>query len=676
MQNNVHVSSTNGVCTITIDVIGRSVNVLNEAVVSELESAISKIENDDTIKAVILRSGKPNTFIAGADIHQLNSASESDLKMIIERGNKLMNRIESLKSKIVTVAAINGVCLGGGLELALAFDYRVASKSAKVGLPEVKLGLIPGWGGTQRLPKLVGVIKGLEMIMRGETVSALRALSYGLIDVVVDDHMIDVAPMNFIERCFKVGRPHHKDRRSFKTKILEMTKLGKRFICNKAKKKAIKDSYTLYPALPAAVDAIKAGVVGGDGFKVEAGEFVKLAVGDVSKNLRRVYFLSENAKKSASGSKFKSVGILGAGTMGCGIATVSSLSSNVVLCDADAMLSKALIKIKASIDNDVRRKNIDDVQARNRYNRIVPIDFSNDLSAFSDCDLVIEAVPEDMAIKSSLFDKLGKCVSHDCIIATNTSALDIDVLATNVPHPERFVGIHFFNPVEKMQLVEIIRGKCTSDETIARALAYVKQIGKLPVVVKNSPGFLVNRILMPYLVAAANILSNYRNEISDIDDAAKKFGMPMGPLELLDVIGIDVAVDVTKTFAAAFGNRFNNLANSSTIFNSMGAPTILHGMVGAGCLGKKSGKGFYIYNGDKKIVNDVIVDILNDRGKLSKPYHDSVQAALVNAMVDEARMVLSEGVCNSEDDIDLAMVFGTGFAPCKGGLMHYIKQIS
>jgi 3-hydroxyacyl-CoA dehydrogenase/enoyl-CoA hydratase/3-hydroxybutyryl-CoA epimerase len=673
------------ILVITFDDPGKGANVLNREVMTELSALLERAETDANVAAVLIRSGKPGMFIAGADLNELDAAESIDeLRGLLRTGQEVFNRLDRLKKP--TAALIAGACLGGGLELALACDYRVAADipATSIGLPETKLGLIPGWGGTQRLTRLTGPERAISMILKGERVSARTARDRNIVHEAPAMHALERVGREMLSKAMAAGGiPVRTRSRTMGQWFLEGP-LGRGMLFAKAREAAAAESRGHYPAVEAAIDAIETGVRHGmaRGLEVEAEHCARLAFTPAGKNLRRLFFLTEGAKRKAR-SKFKAAaaGVLGAGTMGAAIAAVLAASgARVRLRDLkDEFLAKGLERARGIFAYDVKKKTTRPHEAAQKLRRILP---TTTWTGFANADIVIEAVVEDMAAKRAAFTELDARVSDACVLATNTSALDLDDLAASTKKPERMVGIHFFNPVERMPLVEIVRGKATSEGTLAAALGIARQLGKVPIVVKNRPGFLVNRILGPYLVEAGRLLLDLGAPRA-LDDAAKAFGMPMGPAELLDAIGIEVAASVVKTLSAAFGDRLR-------------PPALFEKMIELKWLGKKSGTGFYSYADGETTVNVRLADVLDAARAAEKPPQfdpdeapvfaaplhadrtdlpSATAARLVFPMINEAARALDEGVCEGPDDVDLAMVLGTGFAPFRGGLWRYAQDL-
>ena len=586
-----------GVVKVSLDVPGRPLNVLTHEVMHELEQIISDLEESDDAKLLVIQSTKESGFLAGADVAAIAEIETTDQALhLIEDGQLLFQRIQWLT--IPTMAVIHGPCLGGGLELSLACDYRVArdNSSTKLGLPEIKLGVIPGWGGTQRLPKLVGLTEALTMILQGKHVSARDALKIGLIDKAIAPEDWDEEVERFVTHVLQHGYvTPPKARRTLVKRLLEGTSLG-RGIIFKATKKRLGNKTKAYPALAAAVKAIAHGYRKGvDGFACERQEFVKLLPTMTCRNLLNLFFARERARSlktwSADGlhaahdAPIQKVAVIGGGTMGAGIAQLAAVRGfDVVVKEINDEAAEAGRQRIASLVDTVARKKRWSKEKRDEFVRSIAV--TCDDGPLRDADLIVEAIVERMDIKQALFNELDLVVPESAILATNTSSLSVDKMASSVARKSSFGGLHFFNPVHRMELVEVVRGKATSPATIARLVAFVRALGKTPIVTSDSPGFLVNRVLFPYLGESV-LMVREGYEIPRIDKELKRFGMPMGPLELLDQVGIDVAHHVACSL-------------SSVLKNVEPVAEALAKMVDQGQLGKKSGTGFYHYDRGKK----------------------------------------------------------------------------
>jgi 3-hydroxyacyl-CoA dehydrogenase/enoyl-CoA hydratase/3-hydroxybutyryl-CoA epimerase len=645
-----------GIGWIVLDDPNEKVNLLNPITAGQLDRILDGLALKKP-KAVIFISGKPDVFIAGADIKVLARIESAGHGAELSRaGHKIFNKIEELG--VPTVAAIHGACLGGGCELALACKFRVATDDRKtqIGLPETQLGIIPGWGGTQRLPRLIGLQAALGIVVPGKSVEAVKALKIGLVDAAVP-----LFALRDTARGYALGNLKARRRSVF----WKNTWLVRRLVCRVARKQTLAKTHGQYPAPLRAIDAVEQGLAKRieEGFEIEADLFGEMAATAVSRNLIRVFFLRERFSKlriegvEPSKKKVEKVGVLGAGVMGAGIAQwCSARGLTVRLKDIKPeFVAAGMKRIEDANREGVKRHKLSALDAQHGWERVHP---TTDYTGFHDCDLVIEAVLERIEIKRPLYQELTPRLREDCFVASNTSAIPIDDLAEATGRPERFVGIHFFNPVHKMPLVEVVRGSKTSPEVVAAAVEFAKQLKKIPIVVKGSPGFLVNRLLMPYLNEAGMMLEEGVG-IQEIDRAMLDFGMPMGPLRLIDEVGIDVAVDVAGELAAAFKGRMN-------------VAPILRKLHEAGLKGRKGGAGFYIYKGKKERLNRKIRKMLgHPREPLSK---EAIQKRLIGVMIEEAKRCLSEGVVAGEEDIDTGMIFGTGFPPFRGGLVKYARD--
>ena len=638
-----------GTCVLTFDRPDSPVNIFDVPTLKELDAQLGELRD---ARALILTSAKKSVFVAGADIHLFSQMSAQELAAFVELGQAVFNRLAALK--IPTVAAIHGAAVGGGYEVALACDWRVASPDAvtKIGLPETKLGILPAWGGSTRLPRLIGVPGALDVILGGKTVSARHALKLGMID--------DVAPRDALIRAALVLVEKGKHPRSL-THSAPVNAAVSAVVAHKARADVQRKTRGNYPAVNKALDVILHGSGAWDeatSFARERAAIAELVNLESTRNLIRIFFLQEHAKKSSApaGAKIEHAAVIGAGVMGAGIAQwLSTRGLRVVLRDIDpGRVAAGMAGITKLFADGVRARALTEHEARTAMDHITPA--ATEIPLHS-ADIVIEAAVEKMPVKKAIFQRLDGLVRKDAILATNTSALSITELASATRHPERVVGIHFFNPVHKMQLVEVVAGDATAPEVAARAVQFVQRIGKLPVLVRDRPGFLVNRILLPYLVEAGELFAAGADPVT-IDEAMLDFGMPMGPLRLADEVGVDVAADVATTLAAAFPKR-------------MHVPAILDRMISLKMLGRKSGAGFYRHGpGDEPVVNPAAL-ALRPSGK--SPADLAARLALL--MVNEAAACLAESVAASAGDIDLAMVMGTGWAPFRGGPLRYADSL-
>ena len=660
------------ICILTFDRADSTANVFDRAALMDLNEQIDFVQCHPELRGLVLVSAKKSIFIAGADLTQLARAkSPEELREMIELGQVVFSRIAALN--IPTVAAIHGACVGGGYEVCLACDYRLASpeKATKIGLPETQLGILPAWGGCTRLPRLIGFPKALDIILGGKTLAAKPALKAGLIDEIVPrEYLTDRACRVILERGLNLRRRPHQLLKS----LLNWTPVV-RLIAGKVAGPLNAKTRGHYPAIPKALEVISRGLGSSleASLALEQDAILELGRTDVCRNLIRIFFLQERAKKLTGLPSSENVAslpriepvrrmaVIGAGVMGAGIAQwTSSRDISVILRDInDEAIAKGMAGIARLYEQGVKRHALTKLEARAGLDRISPSALEVPLGH---TELVIEAAVEKMDLKQQLFARLDRLIGPETILASNTSALSISELAASTRHPERVVGIHFFNPVHRMQLVEVVVDRQTHPGVVRRAVKFVQQIGKLPVVVKDSPGFLVNRILMPYLVEAGYLFEQGAR-VEDIDESMLEFGMPMGPLRLIDEVGLDVANHVAADLADKFRER-------------MQSPQVLSAMLKEGLLGRKSGKGFYVHGGkgDYAPVNPEI-DRYHDGTRLAKLVREDLRNRMVLLMINESARCLEEGLVAEPADVDFGMIMGTGFAPFRGGPLRFADQL-
>lgn len=619
-----------------------SANTLNEAIFSEFEAILDKLGQQPQIAGIIIGSAKASGFIAGADIEQFTQLTTiDDTLALIRRGQQICDKLEKLA--IPTAAMIHGFCLGGGLELALACRYRVAEDTpkTKIGLPEVLLGIHPGWGGSVRLPRLVGALHGMDLILTGRAVNARAAKKMGLIDAAVPKRQLHRAARSLI---LNKAKPYKANLLQSLTNHSAIRPILAAFLKKKLNQKIRRDHY---PAPYAVLDNWLFYGVTDKAYGHEATSLSRLQQHDTAKNLIRLFFLQERLKAQSKGVSFipKHVHVIGAGTMGGDIAAWCALRGmQVTLQDREPKYIAPAIKRAY----DLYKKKLKQPQlVQEAMDRLVP-----DVNGvgIKRADVIIEAIYENLEAKQNLFKQLEETAKPDAVLATNTSSIPLDEINGVLNHPERLVGIHFFNPVAKMQLVEVVKGKKTSSGIIQNATAFVRLIERLPVQVASSPGFLVNRALMPYLMEAMQLLEEGVPSAL-IDQAALDFGMPMGPIELADAVGLDICLSVAKNLIQHLGGSVSPK---------------LTAMVEQGKLGRKTNKGFYEYKKGKP-VKPAALDYPLDKNIIAD--------RLILRMLNEAVACLREGVIADQDLLDAGMVFGTGFAPFRGGPMNYIKSI-
>lgn len=665
-----------GVLTAVLDVPERPVNVFDDSVLKELHEIVKHVQSSTgTVQAVVFRSGKPSGFLAGADIHRLQRIKAADeANWILEQGQELFNVIERLK--VPTIAVIHGACMGGGLEFAMACDHRVAvdHPSTRLGLPEVKLGLLPAWGGTQRLPRQVGLSEALPMMLQGKTVTGREAYDLGLVQHLVTAYDADDEIDAFVHQRMK-QLPLRTPTRSWKKWMLDGNPLGRNLVIATARKQSAKYGRH-YPALKRIIDAAAAGMnsptVSAEGLRKERQAFTELLFGATAKNLIGIFLNQEQARKTSTWTKVdpglsvKKIGVIGAGAMGAGIAQVAALKGlDVVLQDVNQeFVDRGLATIRDLYGKAVRKGAVSQADADAALARLHPRVGWGDSH---DLDVMIEAVVERMDVKQSVFASADELLPMHAVLASNTSALSIDEMAAATKRPERVGGLHFFNPVHKMPLVEVVRAPDTSEETIAVLVALAKKLGKTPIVVRQSPGFLVNRILFPYLDEGVRLVVE-GHSVEDVDKAAKRFGMPVGPLELLDFVGIDVGMYVAGTL-------------TQYAQEPSPTPAALQTMVEAGHVGMKSGQGFYVWEKEKRRgpaettgIGDIqkATDTIGE-WRINGESFSPIQQRLALALICEARKCLDERVVDDAWIVDLGMVLGTGFAPFRGGPMKCIE---
>ncbi|NQY42496.1 MAG: enoyl-CoA hydratase/isomerase family protein [Legionellales bacterium] len=620
---------------LSINVQDRSANILTKQALDELEKITENLsENRQEYDGIIIDSKKSTGFILGADIINFVNYSKDDIEKLLIQGQRIFYRLEKLSN---TVCLIDGFCLGGGLELALACDYRVISKESKLGLPEVTLGILPGWGGTVRLPRLVGSFHALNMMITGKPIKSMKCKKIGLVDEVVSCRQLKNAGRWFVKNKPKLRKlPIYE--KIFSIKFIR--DLYHEIVCKKVKKKVNKKHY------PAPYKIIKNWSLSLRKTKIlyenERRTFLQLIDGSyTAKNLIRVYQLQQKLKKYAiNKTEVKHIHVVGTGIMGSEIAAYCALKGfKVTFSDTQLNTLGRLMKMA----NKIFCFRLKGAKLERAFDRLIP-----DYNAYGlqSADLIIEAVSEDLEIKRAVWKDINNKASNTAILATNTSSLPLSSISNMLDDPKRLIGIHFFNPVSRMPLVEVIFENNRDSSCFAEALNFVRVLGKLPLPVKSSPGFLVNRILMPYIVEAFIILEEGDISKETIDYTMKQYGMPMGPIELADVVGLDICLSVGKKLQDSLGIEI---------------PSKIQKLVSAGNLGKKTGRGLYEYSNGKMI---------NSLAKSNLKYRVDVRDRLISKMEIEANECLRDSIVEDKDMIDAGMIFGTGFAPFRGGLLH------
>ena len=659
-----------GVGWLELDVPGEPVNTISPERRDELLEALESVAREGEVRAVVLISRKPRSFIAGADINAFVALRTRDeAHALVRAGQAAINRVESLGKPVV--AAIHGTCLGGGLELALACTYRIATDDpeTQVGLPEVQLGILPAAGGCQRLPRLIGLQPALDMILTGKTLPAARARRLGLVDEVVHPSILDRVAGEAAGRLADGWKPGRR-RLSVRRLATDRNPLGRRMIFAAARKQVLKKTCGHYPAPVAALQAVEHGVTHGveAGLDIEAALFAELAIGGVSRNLVRLFFATTALKKDAGVAgdvpptePVASIGVMGAGFMGAAIGGVAVLraGSDVRFRDRDIRsVAGGLRTARAMLDEQLERGRI---TRHEHHRRLSLLSGTDRWDGFGLADLVIEAVYEDLDLKRQVFREIETRVREGCILASNTSTIPISQIAEAVARPERVLGMHFFSPVAKMPLLEVIAAERTASWATATAVRYGRALGKTVIVVRDRPGFWVNRILAPYLGEAGRLLAE-GVPVETIDRAMVRFGFPVGPVTLLDEVGLDVAHKASLVLHEAFGPRLRPTGG-------------LARMLEDGRLGRKNRRGFYRYEDGKRREVDLAAYEIIGAGADPNVSKEDVQARLVFAMLNEAVLALDEGVVRNARDGDVGAVFGIGFPAFRGGPLRYLDEL-
>lgn len=662
------------IAQLTIDMPGKSANILSKSVLDELAIRLDEVAAHGKLAGLVLISGKPGTFIAGADLREFATSLDigpEQTEAMCRRGQTLFQRLSKLP--YVTVVAIDGICVGGGAELSVWCDRRILSNGERteVGFPEVKLGLYPGWGGTARLPRIIGLANAVEMISSGQSVDAAEAVRMGLASDLVPPSDLLSAAIRLIRDEQQSG-DYLKDRERWSGPIaISETELG--FLGATASAMIQAETKGQYPAPLAALEVMlgAAGVDIDTACKMEASGMAQLFGSPINASLLNVFFLTDRNKKDRGidsteiePQAINSAAVVGAGIMGAGIAAANLRRGiPVALTDANHdALGRAVSSILEEVSFDKKKRGADIKKMARQAPLLNATTADAEIGA---CDVVIEAVVENLELKRQIYRRLEPQLREHAILASNTSTIPITKLAEGLARPAQFCGIHFFNPVRKMQLVEVIRGRLTSDQTVSTAVAYAKRLGKFPIVVNDGPGFLVNRLLLPYMNESLELLSE-GVEIKAIERVAKEFGMPMGPITLYDMVGLDTAFYAGRTMWEAYPDRIH-------------ASPILPALVKAGRLGQKSGAGFFSYQNKKNRaepdprLNDLIKAYIEPSGKTLDA--KTIENRLFLPVLLEATRILEEGIVRDARDVDLGLIFGVGFPPFKGGLLFWADRV-
>ncbi|EKO3797997.1 fatty acid oxidation complex subunit alpha FadJ [Vibrio harveyi] len=647
---------------LAIDVPNEKMNTLQAAFADEMKEIFAQLKDTSGVKGMIIHSLKPDNFVAGADVRMLEACTTaSEAEALAKQGQELFQQLSDLPYPVA--AAIHGPCLGGGLELALACDYRVCTDSDKtrLGLPEVQLGLLPGSGGTQRLPRLIGLLPSLDLILTGKQLRAKKAKKLGVVDACVPETiLLDVA-----KQLIEKGKNKGNKKQSTKEKLMSGSGLGRKFVFEQAAKKTNEKTRGNYPATVAILEVIQHGLEKGfaQGQELEAKRFGELVMSSESKALRSIFFATTEMKKEngaeAEPAAVNRVGVLGGGLMGAGISHVSVAKAKVPVRIKDVSNDGVLnaLNYNYKLFEKQRKRRI--ISKAGLQSKMLQLSGGVDFTSFNHIDVVIEAVFEDLDLKQTMVADIEANAKPETIFATNTSSLPIHKIAEKAERPENIVGLHYFSPVEKMPLVEVIPHETTSEETISTVVALAKKQGKTPIVVKDKAGFYVNRILAPYMNEAAHIL--LANEpIEQLDGALLDFGFPVGPITLLDEVGVDIGAKIMPILVNELGERFKG-------------PDVFDTLLSDGRKGRKSGKGFYTYKGKKKEVDKSVYKLLNLTPE-SKLSDNDIALRCVLPMLNEAVRCLDDGIIRSPRDGDIGAIFGIGFPPFLGGPFRYMDQ--
>jgi 3-hydroxyacyl-CoA dehydrogenase/enoyl-CoA hydratase/3-hydroxybutyryl-CoA epimerase len=665
------VTASEGVAVVTFDVLGEPVNKFSRAVREEFAGVLASLEQDGAVRAVVLISGKRDTFIAGADIDEFVAQKNAEEATQLSRqGQQFLDRIAAFPKPFVV--AIHGSCLGGGLELSLACHYRIATDHPKtvLALPELQLGVIPGAGGCNRLPRVVGLRAALEMILSSKNIRAAKAFKMGLVDELVAPAILREVAVAAAKRLIGGERPRRRGQPGLVAWFFDRTAVGHAVVLRRARAMTLKRTRGHYPAPLAALEAVAVSMSAGLtlGLPYEAELFGRMAVTDVSRRLVDIFFATTALKKdpgvvapAPAPKPVRQLGVVGAGFMGAGIATVAATQAGVPVRLRDAELARVGAGMKAVADvigDRVRRRSATKLEGARQ---MALVSGGADYAGFRRADLVVEAVFEDLAVKQAVLREVEAATGPDCVFASNTSTIPIGRIAEASAHPGTVVGMHFFSPVHKMPLLEVIAAERTAPQTVVTAVAFGRKMGKTVIVVRDSPGFFVNRILTPYLNEASRLLMEGA-PIDAIDRAMTGWGFPVGPFTLLDEVGLDVAVKAARVMHEAFGARLAPGAD-------------LAGLVAGGRLGRKNARGFYAYRDGKKAGVDQTVYAALKVTKGAAPSAAAIVERLAFTMLNEAARALGEDVVRSARDGDIGAIFGIGFPPFRGGPFRALDAI-
>ncbi|MGY3867183.1 fatty acid oxidation complex subunit alpha FadJ [Aeromonas bivalvium] len=665
-----------GIGILTMDVPGESMNTLKAAFADEIRAVLAQVRANKDLIGLVIVSGKPDSFIAGADISMLDACtSAQDAQILSREGQEVFAEIEQLD--IPVIAAIHGPCLGGGLELALACHGRVASDHGKtvLGVPEVQLGLLPGSGGTQRLPRLIGVAKALDLMLTGKQVRPKQAGKLGLVDEVVPPSILLDAAIKLAHK----GKPRHSLKRDLQGKLLETSGVGRKVLFDQARKGVMAKTRGNYPAPERILDVVRIGMEEGiqAGLAAESRHFGELVMTAESAALRSLFFATTQMKKEVSYQgaeprKVSHVAVLGGGLMGGGIAYVTATKAGVpvrIKDVASAGIGNAMRYSHDLLAKKLKRRQILRSELEKQMSRLTG---TLDYSGFHRVDLVVEAVFEDINLKHQMVQDVERECGEHTVFASNTSSLPIHQIAQGAARPDKIVGLHYFSPVDKMPLAEVIPHAGTSAETVATTLAFARAQGKTPIVVKDEAGFYVNRILAPYMNEAARLVLE-GEPVEVLDGALQDFGFPVGPITLLDEVGIDVGAKISPILEQELGGE------------QFQAPKAFDKLLQDDRKGRKNGKGFYLYGKaaprnrltgkeGKKTVDESVYALLGVKPQARLAKRELVERCVL-LMLNEAAMALDGGVVASARDGDIGAIFGIGFPPFLGGPFRYMDRL-
>ncbi len=668
-SNNVFsVEKNDGIAVIRMNDQSKPQNVLNREIQQEFEAVFADVSSDSELTGLIFTSSKPNCFVAGADISMLQTIDTVEKSL---ESTKILhdffNKISDLD--VVTVAAIDGTCLGGGLELSLVFDYRVASdsKCTKIGVPEVQLGVLPGGGGTQRIPRLIDLPTALDLLLSGKQLNAKRSKNAGLVDAVVPSASL----LNQAKKMIAKGKPSRKS--SFKNKLMRFGPV-RGYVISQARQKVLKMTKGKYPAPLKILDVVNQGLATDldTALEIEAQGFADLLMTPVSKQLINIFFASTDLKKDSGidsddqAKEVDKVGVLGGGLMGAGIAYVTADRAKIdvrIKDISDEGVANGIQYAARIIDKKLARRRI---KQHEYLGSVARITGGKDYRGFQNSDVVIEAVFESLELKQQMVaDIEGLSGDKQIVFATNTSAIPIDQVAGKAKYPERVVGMHYFSPVERMPLLEVVKGSKTADWATATAVELGKKQGKTVIVVNDGPGFYTTRILVPYCMEAVRLVLE-GVAIEEVDDALESFGMPVGPLKLMDEVGIDVGAHIVTTLNEAFGDRIPLIDGVDRVLADDRK-------------GKKNKRGFYDYSdaSNGKNVDESIYETMGVTypGRAEISHQDGIAERMILTMINEAAYCLEEGILRSARDGDIGAIFGLGFPPFLGGPFRYMDSL-